>query len=130
MKFLSTVAVALFLLAPATAAHAADQAEALTGLEIARRMDRAQRSKSEHSVMTMTLENARGQQRVRTLEGWSRELSEEEEHRFARFIEPADVKDTTLLTYDYDDEDDDIWLYLPALKKARTLRTGTWKTSI
>jgi hypothetical protein len=88
---------------------------------VAKRMDAARRAKTEHNVMTMTLENARGQTRVRTIEGWSREITHDEEHRFVRFVEPADVKDTTLLTYDFDDHDDDIWLYLPALKKVKRI---------
>jgi len=92
-----------------------------TGLEIATKADSARRAKSEHQVLTMTLENSRGQKRVRTIEGWEREISDDEEQRFSRFKEPADVKDTTLLTYDYEDKDDDIWLYLPALKKVKRI---------
>jgi len=92
-----------------------------SGLDIITKADQARRAKSEHQVMTMTLENSRGQQRVRTIEGWEREISDEEEHRFSRFKEPADVKDTTLLTYDYEEKDDDIWLYLPALKKVKRI---------
>ena len=92
-----------------------------SGLEIATKADEARRAKSEHQVLTMTLENSRGQKRVRTIEGWEREISDEEEHRFSRFKEPADVKDTTLLTYDYEEKDDDIWLYLPALKKVKRI---------
>ncbi len=93
----------------------------LSGAEVAKRSDDARRAKSEHQVMTMTLENQRGQQRVRTIEGWSREVSDTEDHRFSRFLEPADVKDTTLLTFDYTQADDDIWLYLPALKKVKRI---------
>ncbi len=96
-------------------------AEELTALEIATRSDDATSSDTEHQIMTMTLENRRGQQRVRTIEGWSREISDEEEHRFSRFLEPADVRDTTLLSYDYDHKDDDTWLYLPALKKIKRI---------
>jgi hypothetical protein len=92
-----------------------------TGLDIAKRADAARRAKSEHQVLTMTLENSSGQTRVRTIEGWEREMSEDEEQRFSRFLEPADVKDTTLLTYDYEHKDDDIWLYLPALKKVKRI---------
>jgi hypothetical protein len=103
------------------AANTAAPAPEMTGLEAARRMDDASRSRTEHNVMTMTLESSRGQKRIRTIEGWSREVQRDEEHRFARFLEPADVKDTTLLTYDYDDKDDDIWLYLPALKKVKRI---------
>ncbi len=104
--------------APALAQEAAGQP---TGLEIAKRSDQARRSRTEHSVMTMTLENSRGQQRLRTIEGYGHELSEAEERRFARFVKPSDVKDTTLLTYDYRDKDDDTWLYLPALKKTKRI---------
>ena len=105
----------------AASAAAATAGAPITGLEAATRMDDARRAKTEHNVMTMTLQNARGQQRVRTIEGWTREITDEEEHRFARFLEPSDVKDTTLLTYDFDEADDDIWLYLPALKKVKRI---------
>lgn len=107
--------------ADTTSPEAAATGGELTGLEAAKRMDDASRSDTEHTVMTMTLENSRGQKRVRTIEGWSREITRDQEHRFARFLEPADVKDTTLLTYDYDEKDDDIWLYLPALKKVKRI---------
>jgi outer membrane lipoprotein-sorting protein len=92
-----------------------------SGLEIVTKADDARRAKSERQMLTMTLENSRGQKRVRTIEGWEREMSDAEEQRFSRFQEPADVKDTTLLTYDYEDKDDDIWLYLPALKKVKRI---------
>jgi hypothetical protein len=92
-----------------------------TGLEIAKLADKASRAKTERQTMTMTLENSRGQQRVRTIEGWSKEISEDTEHRFSRFLEPSDVKDTTLLSYDHTYEDDDTWLYLPALKKIKRI---------
>jgi hypothetical protein len=42
------------------------------------------------------------------------------------FLEPADVKDTAFLTYDYDDaeKDDDQWLYLPALRKTKRIASS------
>ena len=109
------------LLVVASLASSAAAADLTDGREIAARSDRARRATTEHQVMTMILENARGQQRVRTIEGWSHELSDDEEHRFARFLKPSDVRGTTLLTYDYDEKDDDIWLYLPALKKVKRI---------
>ncbi len=112
--------------APAAAPEApveatVEAAAPLDGLAIATKADTVSRSDTEHSVMTMTLENSRGQQRVRTIEGWSREVDEDRDDRFSRFLKPSDVKDTTLLTYDYDHTDDDIWLYLPALKKVKRI---------
>jgi outer membrane lipoprotein-sorting protein len=43
------------------------------------------------------------------------------EKRLIRFVEPADIKGTALLTYDYDKKDDDIWLYLPRNHKTRRI---------
>lgn len=108
---------------PATPPPAAEAAPAadLTGPEIMRRSDKAGRSASEQQTMRMVLTDKRGKERERTIEGWSYEVSDEEEKRFARFLEPGDIKDTTLLTYDYDQADDDIWLYLPALKKVKRI---------
>ncbi len=97
------------------------QATELSGKEIMRLSDRAQRSDTEYSVMTMTLQNHRGQQRIRTIEGYAKEVSEAEEKRFSEFLKPNDVKGTTLLYFDYDVKDDDTWLYLPALKKVKRI---------
>ena len=41
--------------------------------------------------------------------------------RLMRFTHPADVKGTGLLTYDYEKKDDDIWLFLPSLRKTRRI---------
>jgi outer membrane lipoprotein-sorting protein len=112
-------ACGVLLLAGATPATAQDDQP--TGLSIMKKADRARRADTERITMTMTLENSRGQTRVRTIESWNRRITEDEEHRFSRFKEPADVKDTTLLTYDYVSKDDDIWLYLPALKKVKRI---------
>jgi hypothetical protein len=42
------------------------------------------------------------------------------------FIEPADVRNTGFLTYDYSDaqKDDDQWLYLPALRKTKRIASS------
>jgi hypothetical protein len=112
-----------------TAAPAEPAAQAATaaadgkpdGLAVAKLADQARRADTERQVMTMTLENSRGQQRVRTIAGWSKEMGDDTEYRFSRFLEPSDVKDTTLLSYDYTYEDDDTWLYLPALKKVKRI---------
>lgn len=118
----SRALASLLVCAAVVAASVAARSEGeTTGLELAKKADAARRAKSEHQVLTMTLENSSGQTRVRTIEGWEREMSEDEEQRFSRFLEPADVKDTTLLTYDYEHKDDDIWLYLPALKKVKRI---------
>ena len=39
------------------------------------------------------------------------------EKRFIRFIEPADVRGTSMLIVDNKNSADEMWIYLPALKK-------------
>ena len=43
------------------------------------------------------------------------------EKKIIRFLEPADVKGTSMLTFDYREKDDDMWIYLPALRKTRRI---------
>ena len=43
-----------------------------------------------------------------------------------RFTSPADIKGTAVLTIE-NDGDDDIWVYLPALKKVRRLAASNKK---
>ncbi len=38
-----------------------------------------------------------------------------------KFLSPADVKGTGMLIYDYKSKDDDMWVYLPSLKKTRRI---------
>jgi hypothetical protein len=38
-----------------------------------------------------------------------------------KFTAPADVKGIGLLVYDYEDKNDDMWIYLPALRKVRRI---------
>jgi hypothetical protein len=36
-----------------------------------------------------------------------------------RFLSPADVQGTSILVFDYEAKPDDVWIYLPALRKTR-----------
>ena len=74
------------------------------------------------SLTTLIIYNARGDKRVRKMAIISKLYDDgDTEKRLIRFIEPADVKGTGLLTYDYEREDDDIWFYMPALRKTRRI---------
>jgi outer membrane lipoprotein-sorting protein len=46
-----------------------------------------------------------------------------------RFLSPPDVKGTVVLTIEHAEKDDDIWIYLPALKKVRRLISSNKKDS-
>jgi hypothetical protein len=70
------------------------------------------------STVSLTVHDSLGRERVRAMqqrwiqfEGGTKTL--------AIFQEPSDVRNTGLLSIDYDgDKDDDQWLYLPSLRKA------------
>jgi hypothetical protein len=75
--------------------------------------------------MEMILIDKRGNQRVRKIATFSKDQGADE-LRLMFFEHPADVKDTSFLTYDYDepDKDDDQWLYLPALRKTKRIASS------
>ena len=43
------------------------------------------------------------------------------EKRVYRFVSPADVQGTSILVFDYEEKPDDVWIYLPALRKTRRI---------
>lgn len=79
---------------------------------------------------TFTLINKSGQKRVRKTLGVTKlQANGEDNMRMTRFIAPADVKGTVSLLIEHSAGDDDIWIYLPALKKVRRLVSSSKKDS-
>lgn len=74
--------------------------------------------------MQMLLIDKRGKERARRIATFKRDKGDDTQ-RLMFFVQPADVKDTAFLTFDYDDskKDDDQWLYLPALRKTKRIAT-------
>jgi hypothetical protein len=82
------------------------------------------------SETTMTLTNKSGQQRVRKTFGTSKlDANGIDNKRMTRFLEPTDVKGTVSLLVEHSDKDDDIWIYLPSVKKVRRLISSNKKDS-
>jgi len=75
--------------------------------------------------MLMTLIDKHNNERIRKLSVFAKDKGEDN-LRLMFFLYPADVKDTSFLTWDYDDsdKDDDQWLYLPALKKTKRIASS------
>jgi hypothetical protein len=82
------------------------------------------------SDAVFTLTGADGQQRVRKTAAWSK-LQDNgiDNMRLVRFLSPQDVRATATLTIENSQGDDDIWIYLPALKKTRRLLASNKKDS-
>jgi uncharacterized protein len=71
---------------------------------------------------TFRLINAAGQQRVRETEGQTKLIAgTTDNRRLVNFLSPADVHGTKTLLIEHSAADDDIWIYLPAMKKVRRL---------
>ena len=107
----------------ALSAHAETPEE--KGRAIAFESDRRDQGYGDFSVdLEMVLKNRHGDEsrrkiRVATLEGKS---DGDKSHTI--FNEPADVKGTGLLTFSHKVDDDDQWLYLPALKRVKRITSS------
>lgn len=75
--------------------------------------------------MKMILIDKNNDKRVRTIKSFGKDKGEDTQ-RLMFFLDPAEVRDTAFLTYDYDDpdRDDDQWMYLPALKKTKRIASS------
>ena len=100
----------------------ADDPEARAIME---KVDARDDGDNQTSDMEMILIDKRGNQRVRRIASFSKDKGDDR-YRLMFFREPADVKDTAFLTWDYDDpdRDDDQWLYLPALRKTKRIASS------
>jgi hypothetical protein len=114
------------LLVGAVGARAAD-------LDVRAIMDRnyvVARLKGMRTDSTMVLITDKGQTRERKFTSVSA-LRENgvDSNVLMTFSTPADVKGTSFLEIEHSDGDDDIWIYLPALKKTRRLVANNKKDS-
>ena len=98
----------------------ADDAQARSIME---KVDARDDGDNQTSDMEMILIDKNDKQRARTIKTFGKDKGEDK-LKLMFFLEPADVKDTAFLTYDYDDpeKDDDQWMYLPALRKDQAHR--------
>lgn len=104
---------------PDTAQAQTPDAEAIMS-----RSYQATRMDSSLSQSTFTLTSASGQERVRKTFAATRLQSDGvNNRRVIRFLSPSDVRNTTTLIIEKS-EQDDVWVYLPTLKKARRLASS------
>jgi len=100
----------------------AEPQEKLTAKQIVDRSFKATKLAGSEMLSTMTIIDDKGRERVRKIASVTKLYDNgETEKRLIRFLSPADVKGTGLLTYDYEKRDDDMWLFMPALRKTRRI---------
>lgn len=83
-----------------------------------------------HTESTMTLINDKGQKRIRKMAGVSTvQPNGMDTKMMIHFLYPGDVNGTAYLQIQKHDGEDDMWIYLPALKKVRRLVANNKKDS-
>lgn len=104
------------------AAHAQELTAQERGREIAREADRrAHGYGDEQARMEMILIDRRGEETTRELDLSLLEVSPNEERSLVYFRSPRDIEGTALLTMSRRAEEEEQWLYLPALRRAKRI---------
>ena len=94
----------------------------LSGNEIYEKAVSTSRLDGSEAVSRMIIIDKKGRERVRDTAQITKLYDNgKTEKRLIRFLSPADVKGTGFLTFDYEEKDDDMWLYMPALRKVRRI---------
>lgn len=77
--------------------------------------------KSFEALSTLTITDSRGNERIRQSSMASKTYPDQTEKRIIKFLSPAEVEGTGILIFDHEEEADDMWIYLPALRKTRRI---------
>ena len=129
VKFACVWAVALSLSLIALSSSRTHSAE-LSGRDIMEKNFYAGKVPHLLNESTMTLTNERGQHRVRKMRSASvLQANGIDTRLLIRFLFPGDVQGTGYLQIQHHEGDDDMWIYLPALKKVRRLVANNKKDS-
>ena len=95
-------------------------AQDLSVLEIMERNYQVNRTKDRSNEITMEMYNKQGKKRTRRLRSTAMLMKDGiNEKRLIRFLYPPDIKGAGFLVFEHCDRDDDMWLYLPTLRKSR-----------
>jgi len=127
-KIMKTLKFTSVLVAVIIAAGFTSQivAQELTGREIVEKVYNLPTGDDQTSNLTMTLINKSGKERIRIIKQFTKEMGDVEKS-IMFFQSPADVKNTSFMSWTYDDESksDDQWIYLPALKKTKRISSDS-----
>ena len=103
---------------------------AQSGLEIMKEQERRHQAKSEETRSKLTLVDPNGRQKERELVAISKRGDDGLSKIILKFLAPADIRNTGLLTWEQaGDKDDDQWLYLPATKTPKRIASSSKKGS-
>ena len=94
----------------------------LSGMDVMTNVFQRPQPADMEGSLTMTMENSRGSQRVRSVRQYVARFNDVEK-KLLFFTAPADVRGTAFMNWTYDDpaRSDDQWIYLPALRQVRRI---------
>lgn len=95
----------------------------LTGRQIMLKAEKENKTKDQVALMTMEIRRGNSK-RVRKLKMWMKNDKNDNDKTLIRFLWPADVKRSGFLKIEHSNRDDDMWLYLPVLKKTRRIASS------
>lgn len=126
----TTVGILALLIMPAEPAHAEQIAPLLDPIAVMQRSHDAALYKSTRIAATFLLVGSDGKTFERKAAGYSR-LADDgiNSSRLTRFLSPANISGTAILSVENSDREDDVWVYLPALRKVRRLAAGEKRDS-
>lgn len=98
----------------------------ITGLQVIENVYNRPVGEDMQGELNMTLTNSRGDNRIRKIKQFTKDLGKMEK-KIMFFQYPADVRNTSFMTWGYDEagKDDDQWIYLPALKKVKRISSDS-----
>lgn len=101
-------------------------AQELSGTEIIKKVYERPTGDDQTSNLKMTLINKSGSERVREIKQFTKDFGDVEKS-IMFFLSPADVKNTSFMSWSYDDasKNDDQWIYLPAIKKTKRISSDS-----
>ena len=100
----------------------------MTGREILDEQNNRHGSETEYTKEKMTLIDGSGNQEVRLIRRFSKEMSEDEIRFLVVFDSPNSIKGTALLTWAYDGGESDQWMFLPAQNRLQRIARGNKKS--
>lgn len=96
-------------------------AQEITAKEVMDKSREAMKVEAFEAVASLNITDSKGRVRERSNITASKSFNDGTEKRLIKFLTPADVEGTTMLIYDYEEGQDDMWIYLPALKRTRRI---------
>jgi hypothetical protein len=95
---------------------------ALSARDIMEKVTVTRKLEGSEATIKMSMLDEKGQAREREI-AMATKLFDggKTEKRVYRFLTPADVQGTGVLVFDYESKADDVWIYLPALRKTRRI---------